>query len=122
MNAKPKLERRRDARVRMKELQVITRGTSKVVGSLVDLSLGGMQIKSEVPMDANNIYSLRIHFEERLLDKGFFDIDTECVWCSESSKLGSYRVGFTYPFKEVDEIIFVDQIRIKYKKTNIVVG
>ena len=111
-------EKRKGERVTVRDLRVVSRDTGELVGTLVNLSFGGMLINSAAPFEANNSYKFRIPFDKRFLGEDNFDVDAECVWCNNDVNPEIYSVGFKFPFESADQIIFLDQIHSKFRKNH----
>lgn len=116
MASKTKTERRRNKRVDLQELQVTMQDSGKPIGELINLSFGGMLVKSDTEFKADTIHKLRISFETPLMDRNHIDLFAECVWCHPEKEDDRYNTGFVFALESGDKIILIDQLSARFAK------
>ena len=111
-------EQRRAERVTVRDLRVTARDTGELVGSLVNLSFGGMLVNSATKFETKTSYKFRIPFEYKILGRDYFDFEAECVWCNNDINPAIYSVGFFFPLESGEHMVVVDQINSRYQGVN----
>ena len=82
-------------------VQVGNRKDGKIVGHIVDFSLTGFKLISDVPFDETKVYELRADFPAKGGQSTMVAFDAQCKWCKRrEDKL--YDAGFSF-FKLTEE-------------------
>ena len=114
MGTAVKTEKRRGVRVEVRGLEITARDTGELIGTLVNLSFGGMLINSAASYDVDSAYFFRIPFKDEFLGREHFDINAECVWCNNNVDSEMYSLGFRFLPESAEQIILLDQIHSKF--------
>ncbi|MBW8012892.1 MAG: PilZ domain-containing protein [Chloroflexi bacterium] len=115
MDNNPTPEKRQANRVKVRDLRVRAKDTGELMGSLVNLSFGGMLINSTTPYETKSNYNLRIPLEGRIVGRDFLDIVAECVWCNNDVNPLIYSVGLIFPAASDDNIAVIQQINSQFQ-------
>ena len=89
-------ERRSATRFVTVNLGVLDRESGIPLGYMVNLSLGGMLISSELELEPDQIYSLRIPFDKAIDGVVNFDVVARCVWSGKFTGKTTYSNGFEF--------------------------
>ena len=112
-------ERRRSKRFSVVNLKLFDRETEKEIGSVVNLSEGGLFVHSDEEIDKNRILSLCIPFEREGKEPVNFDIDARVVWCAvdhlEATKFG---VGMQFLSDSKEQYEFLKQMIKVYGRSS----
>jgi hypothetical protein len=92
----PKTERRRSKRYSTIELDVFNKKNGEKIGQIINLSLGGMLIVSNTPIQDGLVYNLSIPFEDTASGPVDFDIQARCVWCTNTVLFPKYSIGMEF--------------------------
>jgi hypothetical protein len=74
-----------------------------------------MLINSVTPYEVESSYQFRVPFKDEFLGREFFDINAECVWCSNDVKKEIYSLGFRFLPESAEYIILLDQMHSKFR-------
>jgi hypothetical protein len=89
-------ERRKTKRFSVVELDVFDKKTDDYIGKMINLSVGGMLILGEEPLQPGKVYHIKIPFDETVNGRVDFDIETKCVWCTNAIGFPRYSIGLQF--------------------------
>ena len=89
-------ERRKTRRFSVVELDVFNHKTDEYIGKIINLSIGGMLILGEDPLEPGKTYHVKIPFDETVNGRVNFDIETQCVWCTNAIGFPRYSIGLKF--------------------------
>lgn len=115
MDNQTESEKRNSRRVKVRDLRVRAKDTGELMGSLVNLSFGGMLINSTTPYETKSYYDLRIPLDGKIAGRDFLDIEAECVWCNNDVNPLIYSVGLIFPAASDDNIAVIQQINSQFQ-------
>lgn len=75
-------------------LQVFNRFTDQPIGSLGNVSDGGLMLISQLPMLVDANFELRIKLPDIDGFPSFIDLTARCLWCREDATPNYYDSGF----------------------------
>ena len=88
-------ERRQHKRIHSPQpLPVLDRMTGEQLGLLVDLSVGGLLIKTKTVMQVDDIYQLQIMLPQPVGQSKNIEFEAEVVRADSSAQEGIYCAGF----------------------------
>ncbi len=89
------IEKRKHHRVHSPQpLVVVDRKTGKELGRLVDLSVGGLLIKTHAIMQVEDVYQLQIMLPQPLGESKQIEITAEVVWVDTLEENATHCAGF----------------------------
>ncbi len=88
--------------------EIYYRDSGKLLGVLVDLSVGGLLLRADSNLESGTVYQLKIKLKERLLDSNRIHFGAEVVWVNQFKQQGISCAGFL-----ITEISDDDQERIE---------
>jgi c-di-GMP-binding flagellar brake protein YcgR len=77
-------------------LCVYNRDTGALMGDVVDISLGGMQLLSETPIASGELFRFRMDASLESGKKEVFEFEGRSVWQTEDLNPGFYNAGFEF--------------------------
>ncbi|MBN2502782.1 MAG: PilZ domain-containing protein [Anaerolineales bacterium] len=89
-------ERRKTKRFSVVELDIFDNKTDDYIGKMINLSVGGMLILGDNPLETGKIYHIKIPFDETVNGRVNFDIETKCVWCTNAIGFPRYSIGLQF--------------------------
>lgn len=79
-------------------LLVYNMDTKLPFGQIADLSIRGIKLTSEEPVEVDRIYYFRIPFDKKIGDASEVCFDAECRWCKQNEETGWYDSGYFLRF------------------------
>ncbi len=96
-------KRRLERRVTDAFLPVSDRNTGKLLGHLVDLTVEGLKLRGNYPIEVDSIFQLRLDLPADMTRSDKIIIDVKCVWSKKSENGEAYFSGFMMHFvSEID--------------------
>jgi len=75
---------------------------SQSIGHISDLTLAGMKVFGQNPVEQYKIQQLKLKLPERISEKQEIKFEAECMWCSKAAD--GYNIGFRTDYKNSDNI------------------
>lgn len=75
-------------------LRVFDGLTRKVIGYLLDISSRGLMLVSDVPVEINQEYQLRMKLPSPVKDRQDIVVDATCMWCKPEANPDFFIAGF----------------------------
>ena len=75
---------------------VFDRKTNKVVGSIIDISIGGLLIICQVPLEKGSEYHFRMDFSSIMNFEKQILFDVRCAWVINKVDIECYISGFEF--------------------------
>lgn len=86
------IENRKDKRLYFKKsLRVFDQEEWSLIGHILDISAGGMQLASGKPIKVGKEFLVRLELESQLID-----LHAECLWCRKHKNAEYYKSGFRF--------------------------
>ena len=76
----------------------------QLIGYLGDITLSGLKVLSEDPMNLNSIQNLKIKLPPRISSKNEITFEAECVWCKKDEENKNYQLGFKAHHENAENI------------------
>ncbi|MDH5506269.1 MAG: PilZ domain-containing protein [Anaerolineae bacterium] len=96
MAEKQKSESRHAKRFSIVSLDVFDKNSGKRIGTIVNLSQGGILVLSDDPIELRTTRQLHIPFKKESGETINFDVDARCVWCAKGISQTGYSIGFQF--------------------------
>lgn len=77
-------------------LCVYNRDTDALLGHVVDISLGGMQLLSETPIAGGELFRFRMDVSLESGRKEVVEFEARSIWQAEDLNPGFYNAGFQF--------------------------
>ena len=77
-----------------KKIEITDINSGDVLGSLVNISLGGFMLISSAEQPLNQLFQLRIDFPAPIDGETGIDLGAESLWCNDATGPGSFWTGF----------------------------
>ena len=68
--------------------------SDQLLGQLKDMTIKGMKLVSDVPVEVARKFQCRMALPEILLESNQIYFDAECRWCQKNESTGLYQIGF----------------------------
>lgn len=75
-------------------MQVLERSSGEPLGLVVDLSVGGLGIFTDTPLDVGGRYELSLEVPVRAGRFRYVDIAVICQWSRRNGRVGRFEQGF----------------------------
>ena len=95
-------------------LVIYNRNTNEIFGHLIDISLGGIMILCDTPIEKNKIYQLRMNFSLILNSNKNIDFDAENVRIWDNFGMELYFSGFKFVKIDSEDLDIINQLIEKY--------
>jgi len=104
-------ERRRlDRRHIMFYSRVFDRKTGQLLGYLGNITGEGVMLISELPIDVQNIYLLRLDLPDDMYSKPILNLKAKSVWCKPDIDPNFYTTGFQLLEANDEDLEIIEQI------------
>jgi len=96
-------------------LRVIDAGANQMIGHLADITLQGLKMDSQKPVQVHKEYRLRIYTTADVADKDFVEFVARARWCTaDPVDPGIFEIGFEIIKIEPRDAEIVQHIVDKY--------
>jgi hypothetical protein len=95
------VERRKKSRAPVYYWNVVDRNTSKLIGLATDVTLDGMMLVLQDPIELGIVLQCRIIIPEEAEIERTLNVDIKSLWCSPDRNRAFFAAGFQ--FVNVDE-------------------
>lgn len=102
--------RRLKRRVTDAFLTVSDRNTGKALGHLVDLTVEGLKLRGDSPIEVDAIFQLRLDLPSDMTRSNKIMIDVKCVWSEKSENGEAYFSGFMMNFVSPMDLEKIEKI------------
>ncbi|MFQ5453719.1 MAG: PilZ domain-containing protein [Candidatus Zixiibacteriota bacterium] len=75
-------------------LEVFDCGSNQSLGRLVDITIKGIMLISETPVEIDKSFQLRINLAEIIDGKKEITFDAKSIWCNKENDSELYNTGF----------------------------
>ena len=84
--------------------------TAELLGRVGNISLGGLMVISEEPLQARQSYCLKIVFSHRIEDRDHLQLETECCWSVRNDMANWWESGFQIRALQPSESAFLQRL------------
>jgi len=96
-------------------MRIIDTGSNQMIGHLADISVQGLRIDSQKPLQVKKEYRLRIYTTADVADKDYIEFAACARWCEpDQLEPGLYDVGFEIVGIDRHDADIVQRIMNKY--------
>jgi hypothetical protein len=74
--------------------RIFDRKTGSLIGYLSDITIEGMMIISEDPLQTGVVHKLRMDLPEDIFGRGHLDFEAYCIWSHQDVNPNFYIAGF----------------------------
>jgi hypothetical protein len=102
-------------------LKTYNRNSGEELGSIVDISMKGMQIVSENSFEIDTLYNFKVKLPKGYILGDAFAIDAYARWCKENEEGGTafYQAGFEFADFERKGVIFLRTLINDFKENDL---
>ncbi|MEW5924187.1 MAG: PilZ domain-containing protein [Candidatus Zixiibacteriota bacterium] len=75
-------------------LSLFDRKTGDFLGRVVNMSINGLMLVSDQPIEFPKLYECKIELPEEILESRELIFDAESKWCNKNDELNCYETGF----------------------------
>ncbi len=99
------------------EFIIINQTTGAQVGSLRNISAGGMQVLGPASFEPDNLYQLSLHLPKPIQGRSSIELVATCQWHSYDPKRRLHRAGFQFTdvSSEDQELILMLQTEYEFE-------
>ncbi len=94
--------------------RVFDRNTGALLGHLMDITVEGLMLISDSPLDAGTNYHLRMDLPEDVKAKPYLSFDAICLWSRPDINPAFYNAGFKVLNMTQDDIDLVENMIDEY--------
>ena len=94
--------------------RVFDRNTGALLGHLMDITVEGLMLISETPIETGIIYHLRMDLPEDVMAKAFLRFDVHCLWCKPDINPAFYNAGFKVLNMAQEDIDLIENMIDEY--------
>lgn len=117
----PLKEKRKLERIRVYYyLKVYDRNSRQDVGSVIDISMKGMKLISEIEFTPKSLHLFSIRLPNGYIYGDEFDIDAEVRWCNKQDDVRYYETGFQFVNSAKHGIMVVKNLISDFKNNNLI--
>ena len=98
-------ERRHQRHAVQKPIPAINLYTDQSMGALVNITIEGLMLMSNEPIESNRIYQMKLELPETINGHDSIELGVDCLWSRGEAQYQRYWAGF--------QIIDASQISIK---------
>jgi len=100
--------------VAREHLPVREQRSSRHIGGLANLSMGGAMLTTLEPIDKGTVLKCRVELPKMIFGRDYLLFEAECVWCKKNDAKGWYESG--YKLKNVSELdsVIIMHLMIHY--------
>ena len=84
--------------------------SGKLLGLLVDLSVGGLLLRADSCLESGTVYQLKIKLKERLVESRIIRFCAEVVWVNHLKQQGISCAGFLITDISDDDLERIEQL------------
>ncbi|MBN2712075.1 MAG: PilZ domain-containing protein [Planctomycetes bacterium] len=77
-------------------LEVYDSDTDTLLGHLADITVSGIKIIGEEPLNSDTVYNLRIVWKQSERIEEDIDIEAECLWCGKDVNPSLHASGLRF--------------------------
>ena len=100
--------------VAREHLPVREQNSSRHVGGLADLSIGGTRLTTLEPVDKGSVLSCRVALPKRIFQRDYLIFEAECVWCKKNDAKGWYESGYRLINVSEHDTVIIMHLMIHY--------
>lgn len=87
--------RRRSVRYEFaRPLEVFERNSYRQIGVLADLSVEGMRLLTQKPIEAEQLIECRVRLPKPIFQQEYLILDAICMWCRKGVRTAQHESGF----------------------------
>lgn len=94
--------------------RVFDRNTGALLGHLMDLTVEGLMLISDHPINTGHTYHLRMDLPEDAKSKPYLNFDAHCLWCRPDINPAFYNAGFKVLNMGRDDMNMIDNMIDEY--------
>ena len=94
--------------------RVFNRNTGALLGHLMDITVEGLMLISETPIETGILYHLRMDLPEDVMAKAFLRFDVHCLWCKPDINPAFYNAGFKVLNMAQEDIDLIENMIDEY--------
>ena len=85
-----------------------------ILGRIGNMSLGGMMLISDDPVEVGRLYHCKLTLPEKVKGVKDFIFDAECRWCKQNKTGGWYEAGYQMRYLTERKIMMIKKITEKW--------
>ncbi|CAN2040334.1 PilZ domain-containing protein [Candidatus Magnetomoraceae bacterium gMMP-15] len=89
-------------------LKVIERNTGEIIGHLADISVGGIMLVSNGPVETNKDWEFKIKVPEEVVGRTEIDFEAKSIWCAQDADPDFYNTGFQFLKISPEQLELID--------------
>lgn len=97
-------------------LKIFNRDSNEAMGHLLDISVSGMRVLSDRPVDKGTEYSLYIDLRSMKNFGCEVKLNALCVWTNEDPDSGAFNCGFQFQNISQNEVDIIQKIIEQFGK------
>ncbi len=114
-------EKRKLERIRVYYyLKVYDKKSGKDIGSIIDITMRGMRIISEIPFVTDNLYLFTIQLPHGYIYGESFDMEARNCWCQKKVKSKYFEAGFQFVNTKRYGVMIVKRLISDLKNNNLI--
>lgn len=95
-------------------LRVFDAVTGRLVGHLVDITVEGIMLISEEPIEANQDFKFKMVLPDEVLQTDHIVFDARSIWCKKDINPDFYATGLKVITIDPDTLLVIDSLIHKY--------
>jgi hypothetical protein len=94
--------------------RVFDRNSGVLLGHLMDITIEGLMLISEAPLNAGITYHLRMDLPEDVMTKAYLSFEAQCLWSKPDINPAFYNAGFKVLNMSQDDIDLIENMIDEY--------
>lgn len=94
--------------------RVFDRNTGALLGHLMDITVEGLMLISDSPLETGTTYHLRMDLPEDVRAKPYLSFDAQCLWNRPDINPAFYNAGFKVLNMTQDDIDLIENMIDEY--------
>ncbi len=94
--------------------RVFDRITGALLGHLMDITVEGLMLISDYPLEAGPTYHLRMDLPDDVKAKPFLSFEAQCLWCRPDINPAFFNAGFTVLNMTQEDIDLIENMIDEY--------
>ncbi len=94
--------------------RVFDRNTGALLGHLMDITIEGLMLISDIPITTGITYHLRMDLPEDVMTKAYLSLDADCLWCRPDINPAFYNAGFRVLNMKKEDVDLIENMIDEY--------
>jgi hypothetical protein len=94
--------------------RVFDRKSGALLGHLMDITVEGLMLISDYPLETGITYHLRMDLPEDVMAKAYLTFDALCLWCRPDINPAFYNAGFKVLDMQQDDVDLIENMIDEY--------